>query len=137
MTSGDDAAGEPHAQGRNDGHETDESAGPVLSRHRRDGVEVLALAGELDLDSVQDIVPVLDEALGAAPGSLVVDLSQVTFADSSALNLLLRTHTQASLHVSGPLHPFVERVFEVTGISGVLNLHPSLDEAVRAAARGT
>lgn len=111
--------------------------GPVVSRRRQEGVEVLALAGELDLDSVQDIVPVLDEALGADPGKLVVDLSQVTFADSSALNLLLRTHTQASLHVSGPLHPFVERVFEVTGISGVLNLHPTLDDAVRAAARGT
>ncbi|OEU86319.1 hypothetical protein DB35_13690 [Streptomyces abyssalis] len=105
----------------------------MASRRRQGGVEVLVLAGELDLDSVQEIAPALDDALAAQPGGLVVDLSQVAFADSSALNLLLRTHTRTSLHLGGPLSPFVERLFEVTGISGVLNLHPTVEDAVRAA----
>lgn len=136
MTTGDDATGPPPERERNaePGGAPADSAGPVASRRRQEGVEVLVLAGELDLDSVVEIAPALDQALAAQPGRLVVDLSRVGFADSSALNLLLRTHTRTSMHVGGPLSPFVERLFEVTGISGVLNLHPTVDEAVRAAA---
>jgi anti-anti-sigma factor len=160
VTTGDDATGEPPAQGRH-GEQTEEpadgpargpaqdrtdgpaqdrtdgpaeSAPPVVTRSSERGVEVLALAGELDLDSVQEIGPVLDGALAAGGGSVVVDLSRVSFADSSALNLLLRTHTRTRLHLCGPLQPFVERLFDVTGLSGVLTVHDSLDDAVRAAA---
>lgn len=94
---------------------------------------MLTLSGELDLSKVQEIVPVRDAALAQNPGALVVDLSGVTFADSSVLNLLLRTHTRTSMQLAGPLHPVVERLFAVTGISGVLNLHATCDEAVAAA----
>lgn len=139
MTIGDDASGEPPAQGQHEGIEGSAPAAdgpaPVVSRQRQEGVELLVLSGELDLNSVQEIAPVLDDALSANSGSIVVDLSQVGFADSSAVNLLLRTHSRTSLHVGGPLHPFVERLFEVTGISGVLNVHATRDDAVRAAAR--
>lgn len=136
MTTGDDATGEPPAQGRR-GERTDgtgEGAPPLVTRRSERDVEVLALAGELDLDSVQEIGPVLDAAIAAGGGSVVIDLSRVSFADSSALNLLLRTHTRTRLHLCGPLQPFVERLFDVTGLSGVLTVHDSLDEAVRAAA---
>ncbi|MCH6162543.1 STAS domain-containing protein [Streptomyces marispadix] len=158
VTTGDDATGEPPAQGRHgeraeepaDGPARDRTDGPVddqmdgsaegvpyvVSRRSERGVEVLVLAGELDLDTVQEIGPVLDGALAAGGGSVVVDLSRVSFADSSALNLLLRTHTRTRLHLCGPLQPFVERLFDVTGLSGVLTVHDSLDEAVRAAAAG-
>jgi anti-anti-sigma factor len=138
VTTGDDATGGPPEQGQHKHQEHEEApAGgqaPAASRRRQDGVEVLTLSGELDLNSVQDITPLLDEALTAQPGRLVVDLSRVSFADSSALNLLLRTHTRTSLHLCGPLHPFVERLFEVTGILSVLNVHSTVDDAVRAAA---
>ncbi|NLU71938.1 STAS domain-containing protein [Streptomyces sp. HNM0575] len=136
MTTGDDATGEPQAQGRHDeqAEVTAEDGRPVVSRRNEQGVEVVVLAGELDFETVQDIAPVLDEALAASPGRLVVDLSRVSFADSSALNLLLRTHSRTRLYLCGPLQPFVERLFDVTGLSGVLSLHPGLDEAVRAAA---
>ncbi|WP_314172070.1 STAS domain-containing protein [Streptomyces winkii] len=138
MTTGDDPTDEPPAQGLNEELEAEavtaaNGRGPVVSRHSREGVDVVALSGELDLNSVQDIVPVLDQVLSTQPGRLVVDLSRVSFADSSALNLLLRTHSRTSLHLAGPLRPFVERLFEVTGITGVLNVHPTLDDAVRAA----
>lgn len=136
MTTGDDATGPRPAQERNEdaGEPPADGAHPVVSRRTQDGVPVLVLSGELDLNSVADVAPVLDEALASQPEGLVVDLSRVDFADSSALNLLLRTHSRTSLHVAGPLTPFVKRLFEVTGISGVLNLHSDVDEAVRAAA---
>ena len=138
MTTGDETTGEPPEHGRHEETEGPQVNGmsPVVSRRREEGVEVLTLSGELDITTVQDVGPVLDDALHSGAGRLVVDLSGVSFADSSALNLLLRTHTRTVLHVAGPLHPFVGRLFEVTGITGVLNLHASLPDALRAAARG-
>lgn len=105
----------------------------VVERWSRDGVQVLTLSGELDLDTVDEIVPALEAALAEAPAALVVDLSRVTFADSSALNLLLRTHARTSLHLGGPLHSAVQRMFEVTGVTGVFNTHSSPDDAIAAA----
>lgn len=130
MTTGDDAAGEPAPR-----QTEQQTHGPVpaVERRHQDGVEVLALSGEVDLSKVEEIVPVRDAALAQNPGALVVDLSRVTFADSSVLNLLLRTHARTSMHLAGPLHPVVERLFAVTGISSVLNLHATRDDAVAAA----
>lgn len=139
MTTGDETTGEPPQRGR---HDETESAGvdgtsPVVSRRREEGVEVLTLSGELDITTVQDVSPVLDDVLDSGADRLVVDLSEVSFADSSALNLLLRTRTRTSLYVAGPLQPFVGRLFEVTGITGVLNVRATLDDALRAAAQPT
>jgi anti-anti-sigma factor len=131
VTTGDDAKSEPPALRQDEG-EADGLAS-VVSRANREGVEVLTLAGELDLNTIEEVLPVLEAALSAHPGSLVLDLSRVAFADSSALNLLLRTHARTSLHLAGPLSPAVERLFEVTGTLGVLNLHSTADEAIAAA----
>ena len=130
MTTGDDAKSEPEPKQYGDGPE---APAPVVSRQGGDGVEILTLSGELDLNTAEEVVPVLEAALAAHPGSLVLDLSRVRFADSSALNLLLRTHARTSLHLAGPLQPVVKRLFEVTGISGVLNVHDTPGEAIEAA----
>jgi anti-sigma B factor antagonist len=56
-----------------------------------DGVVTIALGGELDLAAA----PLLRERIDAAGGSaLVLDLSQVTFADSSILRELLRAREE-------------------------------------------
>ncbi|SCK11657.1 anti-anti-sigma factor [Streptomyces sp. WMMB 714] len=132
VTTGDDASREPEPKQRESG--ADDAPSPV-SRERRDGTELLTLSGDLDLDVVEEIVPVLEAALAAQSGGLVIDLSGVTFADSSALNMLLRTHARTKLYLGGPLQPVVRRLFEITGIESVLNLHDSAAAALEAAGR--
>jgi len=51
---------------------------------------VLALAGELDMAAIPDAEAGMREALDDSPGRLVVDLSGVTFLDSSGIRLLLQ-----------------------------------------------
>ena len=60
---------------------------------RDDGITRLAVAGELDLASV----PELEAALPApAPGeTLVVDLRELAFIDSSGIHVLMRLDTDA------------------------------------------
>ena len=91
-----------------------------------DGVVTIAPTGELDMGTC----PLLDEELarGRDDGAerLVVDLSGVTFIDSSAIHLLLRWAEEADR--SGlefrvvPGGERVRRVFELTGVTGRLGL---------------
>ncbi len=59
-----------------------------VTTDRRGCQYVLRVAGEMDLDSC----PRLDAALEVPPGctSVLLDVSEVSFMDSSGLNLLLR-----------------------------------------------
>jgi anti-anti-sigma factor len=61
----------------------------------RDGgsLLVLALHGELDLATVDDVSAAIDEH-GANRRAVVLDLRGLTFMDSSGINLLVRLHAR-------------------------------------------
>jgi anti-anti-sigma factor len=93
----------------------------ALSGERSVRVQV---AGELDLSTSPKFGNALQRELDGGR-SVVVDLSRVTFIDSTALNTLvgaLRSceSNGGSLAVSPRLPPQVSRVFEITGLDGVL-----------------
>jgi anti-sigma B factor antagonist len=53
---------------------------------------VIAPEGELDVYAARALAPELDEAAGAAYPRLIVDLSRVTFVDSSGLAAIVQAH---------------------------------------------
>ncbi|MEU9028981.1 STAS domain-containing protein [Streptomyces sp. NPDC048383] len=80
-----------------------------------DGVRVIACTGEFD----QDILGPLKAACTAAtddPGvrRIVLDVTQVAFADSSMLNLMLRLRATDRLVLAGPLPAQLARLLDVT-----------------------
>lgn len=86
--------------------------------------------GDIDADTLGT----LGNALGAAASSqqtVIFDAGDVTFADSSLLNLLLRTHQATTLLIAAPSLP-VRRLLEITGTDQILHLYPTT-----AAARAT
>lgn len=82
-----------------------------------EGGQVLELSGELDVSTCQGLV----SKLVGVPGSLVViDLSKVSFMDSSGLGVINRARRIAMeeggvLVVSRP-QPMVHRVLQITGL---------------------
>ncbi len=62
----------------------------------RDDVVVLALTGELDIARTPRLRVAINEVLRAHPAALVIDLCQVSFADSTALALLLNAQRRAT-----------------------------------------
>jgi anti-anti-sigma factor len=67
----------------------------------------------------------LEAAVASGVRSVDVDLRQVSFCDCSGLNGLLDACAHArtkgvSFGISGPVAPIVERLFQVTGVEGVL-----------------
>ena len=89
-----------------------------------EGAPVVELTGELDAFVAPALRARLDEAIDAAgPGLVIVDLSQVTFLDSTALGTLvgaLRRMRErgGELRVVLPPPPAL-RIFELTGLDAV------------------
>jgi len=99
-----------------------------------DETQLIALAGELDLYSVDGFRAALDEALAATPQRLVVDATEVSFIDSVALGVLVNALKR--LRVAGgalglvATNPNVVRVFEITGLDRMLAIGDSLPRVV-------
>lgn len=95
-----------------------------LQEHHLDGGCTLLLRGELDMASA----PALDLALRRlctdGTDALTLDLSELTFTDSTGLRALLladelcRQHACTLVVVPGP--PQIQRLFELTGMLGQL-----------------
>ncbi|WP_371790627.1 STAS domain-containing protein [Streptomyces sp. NBC_01471] len=96
-------------------------------------VTVVVPVGDIDIDAAP---PVREAVSGAfdARRPVVLDLSRVTFADSSALNMLLWANTNGAFYLAGPVHQQVQRLFDVTGVEGIFTTAPSRTEALLLAA---
>ncbi|WP_062650748.1 STAS domain-containing protein [Streptomyces maremycinicus] len=96
---------------------------------------VAALAGSLDHRTTTGLYPPAAELATAHP-RLVLDLSKVTFCDSSGLNMLLRLQRRVSeddgwLAVAAPPAQAL-RLLTTTGADQVISVHGSLAEALAA-----
>lgn len=95
---------------------------------------VVALTGELDLStSVQLRTALTDLRAGQGQAHLVVDLTDLSFMDSTGLGVLVRAHRDAeadggSFAVVCQPGP-ARRVMEVTGLLDVLSCHDTLEAA--------
>lgn len=88
--------------------------------HRRttrpDGTAVLVASGELDLDSVGCLRQALTDARNDGATRILLDLSGVTFGDSTFLNVLLTARSKpGQLTLAEPLPDHLRRLFDLTG----------------------
>lgn len=80
------------------------------------------IAGELDMSSVEPLAVRVDEALAQGVSSLTVDVSQVRFADSSAIALWVRWAGQLErLELREP-PPLLRKVIAAMGLDEKLGL---------------
>ncbi|HZR94380.1 MAG TPA: STAS domain-containing protein [Gaiellaceae bacterium] len=108
---------------------------PVAGIDRADGATVVRLAGELDLYNAAVVRDALLECCAESPDRLIVDLSDVTFIDSTALGVLIEARSRMANRRGFLLAaPGLEtrRALEISGLDRHFAVHESLD-AARAA----
>jgi len=93
----------------------------------------VAVRGEVDLAAAEALEAGLEAAIRESAGALVVDLSEVTFIDSSGLQVLLRARAllgreDRALAVVCPFGA-VRRVFELSGVSELFALFATREQA--------
>jgi anti-sigma B factor antagonist len=97
----------------------------------RDGLVHVALVGELDLSTVAKVQEELRKVEAAAPATLVVDLSKLTFLDSTGLRCIVTADERARAEgrriviVRGP--DAVQRVFAITRLEERLEMVDDVD----------
>ena len=98
---------------------------------------VLALRGELDVATVTRLADPLREAIAAGKTSVVIDLGELTFLDSTGLMVLLnglrRVVRQGGNLVISCTNPTVLRLFDITGTATTFTVVDSREQALSAA----
>ncbi|OLT14397.1 hypothetical protein BJF78_02955 [Pseudonocardia sp. CNS-139] len=104
----------------------------------REGVLVLAPAGEIDVATAGVLRRAACEAVEAEPRSVVVDLSGLTFCGSTGLVTLIDAREHADRRGVGfgtaGGRRIVRRILEITGVGPVLRHRETLADALAAAA---
>jgi anti-sigma B factor antagonist len=111
--------------------------GLQVARDDADGVAVVAVHGELDLETAPALKTALVEAIEEQPGRrIVVDLEGLDFIDSIGLGILLgglkRARGSDGELVLVATGRNVLKVLELTGLVRVFEIHPGRREALRA-----
>jgi anti-anti-sigma factor len=101
------------------------------------GRTVLTVAGQVDIANADGLRRKLAALYDGGHTDVVVDLSAVTFMDSSGLNVLVGA-ARGSKQTGGSLRvvavtPHIEQLFTITGVHKVVPLYSTLAAAVTAA----
>ncbi len=99
----------------------------------RDGWKVVRVKGEIDLASVGELENEVGGLIESGTTRIIIDLTGVTFLDSTGLRTLLATHsrlaqlggTLALVLNGGP----VERLLDITGVADTFTVYPTLEAA--------
>jgi anti-anti-sigma factor len=102
------------------------------------GVRTISVRGELDLSTAPDLERPLGQALDSDEGSVLIDLSECEFIDSTGIALIVRAWQRLDSGANGRAlgicsqNDQVRRVLEITGLELSIPVHLTRDEALAA-----
>jgi anti-sigma B factor antagonist len=101
------------------------------------GVHLVVVSGEMDIATSPELVSSLSSLRGPAPYHVLVDLSRLSFIDSTGIKALVSSAKNAasqggSLVVVAPTAN-IQRVFDIVQLSELLAIVPTLDAAISQA----
>jgi anti-sigma B factor antagonist len=106
-----------------------------LSADQRDGTMIVAVQGDLDIVTSPKLDECLEQAR-AAHRSIIIDLSEVDFMDTSALAVIVRHWKKlgavgGSLALAGARYRYTKTLW-ITGLADRLTLYPSVKDGLAA-----
>jgi anti-sigma B factor antagonist len=102
------------------------------------GREVIAVRGEIDLFTAPELKQKLAEAIEAGRNKVVVDLTETTFLDSTALGVLIgavkRLRSDHGRLVLVNVDANIAKTFEITGLDQIFTILSTREDAIAALA---
>jgi len=106
----------------------------ILVEKVSDGVPVIRLKGEIDLQTSSGFKDTLREMIDEGSRNIVIDLALVPYLDSAALGVLVdavrRVREEDGAIYLVATTPFVRRAFEITRLARIFELCDTLDIAL-------
>ncbi|GAA3304045.1 MULTISPECIES: STAS domain-containing protein [Dactylosporangium] len=96
---------------------------------------VVTASGELDVATAPELRAYLHKIVDEGASTLIVDLSDVGFLDSTTLGVLISVHKRLA-EAGGVVelvipHARLLRIFQITGLDRVFTIHSSLTAAAQ------
>ena len=100
-----------------------------------DGIRAFTVRGELDMNTAPELERLLDEALANPPASIMLDLCECEFIDSTGIALIVRAWQRLEGEGDGRLvlcsiNHQVRRLLKITGVEGSISMHEQRDAAL-------
>jgi anti-sigma B factor antagonist len=109
-----------------------------MSQQTVDGYPVLTLRGEADISSAHVLRDGLADLVISGARGVVVDLTEITFLDSTGLGVLVGARNTAVEAGTGlPIacdDGRILKLFRITGLDSVFDIHANVDAAVQSLA---
>ena len=97
---------------------------------------VVAVRGEIDLFTAPDLKAMLLAAIDSGKSRIVVDLTDTTFLDSTALGVLIgavkRLRARDGMLTLVNTDANIAKTFEITGLDQIFTITASREEAIAA-----
>src|SRR3954467_10110568 len=97
---------------------------------------VVAVRGEIDLFTAPELKQKLTDAIEGGKTRIVVDLSETTFLDSTALGVLIgavkRLRSRDGVLTIVNTDANIAKTFEITGLDQIFTIRPTRDQSVEA-----
>jgi anti-sigma B factor antagonist len=97
---------------------------------------VVAVRGEIDLFTAPELKQKLTDAIEGGKIRIVVDLTETTFLDSTALGVLIgavkRLRSRDGALVIVNVDQNIAKTFEITGLDQIFTIVPARDAAIAA-----
>jgi anti-sigma B factor antagonist len=107
-----------------------------FTTHAYDDVTVIEIGGRFDAQTAPQVAEWLEQIAATTPGRMVVDLTDASFLDSSALAVLVRAVKRCRMRGGDVrlcgVQPSVRLIFELTRLDRVFDMFVDADEAVRS-----
>lgn len=108
----------------------------VESEELEDGIRTFTVRGELDMNTAPELEQKLDAALSKSDASIVLDLCECEFIDSTGIALIVRAwqrlegdEGQGRLVLCSHNHQ-VRRLLKITGVESSISMHERRDAAL-------
>jgi anti-sigma B factor antagonist len=107
----------------------------ILSSSKGD-IKILGLSGRFDTQTAPEVNKWMQDATSSSPAQVVVDLSDVSFLDSTALSTLVQglkrsRELKGEVRLCG-LHQPVRMIFELTRLDKAFEIFNNQEDAIAA-----
>ena len=107
-----------------------------LGHHAKDGIEVIDIAGEIDMYTAPRLRELLIDLVSKGSYQLAVNLEKVGFLDSTGLGVLVGGLKRVRVH-DGSLdlvctQQRILKIFRITGLTEVFGIYETVDQAIAA-----
>lgn len=110
----------------------------VDSEELEDGIRAFTVRGELDMNTAPELEEKLEQALSQPRVSIMLDLSECEFIDSTGIALIVRAWQQLDSNGNDEkgqlvlccINHQVRRLLKITGVESSISLHEQRDAAL-------